>query len=185
MRERDLARARLLAAAGRLFTEHGFAGTSMNEVVREANASKATLFKHFRSKEALFHAVVDDGIARMRSDEPAAGKYSGPDGDLASELAAYARFAVRYMLEPSRIVMARTALTELKHFPELSKSVTGAGASYLPQALSTRLARQQALGRLESADLQLDARLFVAMIAGTLATPTVLWGRQSPSTQRR
>jgi len=44
---------RIVRAAGRLFAQHGYAGTSMAEVAEAAGVSKATVFHHFPSKRAL------------------------------------------------------------------------------------------------------------------------------------
>lgn len=44
--------------AERLFSDRGFAGTSLRSVVREANVNIAAVHYHFGSKEGLFRAVV-------------------------------------------------------------------------------------------------------------------------------
>jgi AcrR family transcriptional regulator len=47
-------------AAGRaLFAERGFAGTSIEDVLRAADVSRGALYHHFRSKEDLFLAVYE------------------------------------------------------------------------------------------------------------------------------
>ena len=48
----------ILNTAERLFAEHGFAGTSLRGVVREAKVNIAAIHYHFGSKEELFIAVV-------------------------------------------------------------------------------------------------------------------------------
>jgi len=48
----------ILDVAERLFAEHGFAGTSLRSVVREAEVNLASVHYHFGSKEGLFRAVV-------------------------------------------------------------------------------------------------------------------------------
>ena len=48
----------ILQAAMRLFANRGFHETSMSEVAREAQVSKALIFWHFRTKEDLFMAVL-------------------------------------------------------------------------------------------------------------------------------
>lgn len=51
-------RQRILEAAERLFAEHGFAGTSLRAIIREAGVNLAAVHYHFGSKEALLEAVV-------------------------------------------------------------------------------------------------------------------------------
>jgi AcrR family transcriptional regulator len=47
-------RVRLLQAMARCAAEHGFAATTIADIVREAGVSKRTFYEHFSSKEACF-----------------------------------------------------------------------------------------------------------------------------------
>jgi len=47
----------LLEHATELFTDHGYAGTSLDEVVAAARVTKGALYHHFPSKLALFESV--------------------------------------------------------------------------------------------------------------------------------
>jgi AcrR family transcriptional regulator len=49
----------LLDSATKLFTDHGYAGTSLDEVVAAARVTKGALYHHFPSKLALFESVFD------------------------------------------------------------------------------------------------------------------------------
>ncbi len=50
---------RILNAAERLFGEHGFAGTSLRAITKEAGVNLAAIHYHFGSKEALLLAALD------------------------------------------------------------------------------------------------------------------------------
>jgi AcrR family transcriptional regulator len=50
--------ARLLEAAEHNFAEYGYAGTSLRRVMQEAGADSGAVYYHFRTKEALFQAVL-------------------------------------------------------------------------------------------------------------------------------
>lgn len=52
----------ILRAAIRLFARKGVAQTSTREIAAEAATTERTLFKHFGSKEALTHAVVEQAV---------------------------------------------------------------------------------------------------------------------------
>jgi TetR/AcrR family transcriptional repressor of nem operon len=52
-------RARVLDAAGRLFKKHGFAGTGVDAVMREAALTAGGFYKHFSSKDDLFARTVE------------------------------------------------------------------------------------------------------------------------------
>ncbi len=56
-------RARLLAAARDAFLAKGYAGTGIDEICRTAEVTRGVLFHHFRSKEGLALAVLDEWVA--------------------------------------------------------------------------------------------------------------------------
>ena len=48
----------ILAAAEKLFSEHGFAAVSMRQIGDEADVSKANIFHHFGTKDKLYRTVI-------------------------------------------------------------------------------------------------------------------------------
>lgn len=56
----DITRRSLIEAARHLFGEQGYAATSVDEVVRSAGVTKGALYHHFRDKDDLFRAVVEE-----------------------------------------------------------------------------------------------------------------------------
>lgn len=48
----------ILDAAGRVFGRYGISKTTVTDIVREAGVSRATLYKHFETKEDVFRAVL-------------------------------------------------------------------------------------------------------------------------------
>ncbi len=58
-------RAAILADAMQLFASEGFGDTSMRDIANRVGVSKATLFHHFGSKDALLEAVLIERDARV------------------------------------------------------------------------------------------------------------------------
>ncbi|GBD56817.1 TetR family transcriptional regulator [Gluconobacter wancherniae NBRC 103581] len=56
---RQAAEATILAAAERVFGQHGFRGTSMNEIAQEAGVPKANIHYYFGTKEELYRSVLE------------------------------------------------------------------------------------------------------------------------------
>ena len=54
----------LLEIAMKLFSEQGFDGTSTREIAQAAGVNEALIFRHFRTKEALFWAVLSNRVER-------------------------------------------------------------------------------------------------------------------------
>ena len=55
----------IIMAAHRLFARFGLKKTTMEEIAREAGVGKATIYKFFDGKEAVFSAVLRVNIERM------------------------------------------------------------------------------------------------------------------------
>lgn len=77
--EAKAARARIVAAARTLFLDRGYLRTTADDIAAELGMSKATLYRTFRSKEDILHAVVQEimeeilaGVERLIHD-PALG----------------------------------------------------------------------------------------------------------------
>lgn len=61
-RKGELTAERILDAAERLFSERGYAGTSLRDVAAAVELRIPSLYNHFSSKDALYGAVLARGI---------------------------------------------------------------------------------------------------------------------------
>lgn len=59
------ARARLLEAGVKLFSEKGYANTSVREIVELASVSKPILYYYFKSKEGMFRSILDYALRQQ------------------------------------------------------------------------------------------------------------------------
>lgn len=58
----------LLDAAERCFLELGYPGATLDGIAAEAGFTKGAVYWHFRSKEALFLNLLDEGMKRNREE---------------------------------------------------------------------------------------------------------------------
>lgn len=78
-------RRELVLAAGRLFCKHGYERTTVRELARTVGLQSGSLFHHFRSKEEILVAVMNNGIQEVIDDgERALARYNAPADRLAA-----------------------------------------------------------------------------------------------------
>ncbi|MGO4157932.1 TetR/AcrR family transcriptional regulator [Cupriavidus sp. YAF13] len=63
--EMEETRATLLATARKVFSEHGYADTSMDDLTAQAGLTRGALYHHFGDKKGLLAAVVEQIDAEM------------------------------------------------------------------------------------------------------------------------
>lgn len=64
-RRTEAAAERILDAAEQLFTRHDAAAVGMNEIARAAGCSRATLYRYFENRDALYSAYVHRETNRL------------------------------------------------------------------------------------------------------------------------
>ncbi len=63
----ELTRNAIVKVARRLFENDGFEATSIQAILDASSQSRGSLYHHFRNKEALFEAVVEDAYEEFSS----------------------------------------------------------------------------------------------------------------------
>jgi len=77
---------RIMETALKLFAEKGYLGTSMNDIAKQLGFTKATLYKHYTSKQEILNRIVE----RMNeTDYERAKQFEMPEGNLTEIVAAY------------------------------------------------------------------------------------------------
>lgn len=96
-------RRRITAAAGELFAEHGFAGTTVANIAARAGVAAATVYATFGSKGAIVRAL----LAQMEQDADGAGwaRRITDETDPHAKLAAFAGWTTA-LLSSSKTVIA-------------------------------------------------------------------------------
>ncbi len=174
-------RQQMLRAAADLFIEQGYGAVSMDAVARSAGVSKATLYAHFASKDALFATIVGEAC---RASPVAEGVLPDAPADLDAALRAVGGGVLRFLLHPRTIAIARVAIAESARFPELGAAFLTSG----PMAFQTRftawIARLHQAGHLHAPDAAVAAQHLGALLRGSLHLETMLTPGLEPDDAR-
>lgn len=113
----ESARARIITAASRLFTEKGYAGTTTRAIAEAAGVNEVTIFRHFGTKENLAKAIMDQFGGLAIADDLEL-RFSG---DYAQDLNLIGKMMMKVMTERSDSM--RMAICEAGNFPEFQQVV--------------------------------------------------------------
>ncbi|MEO0459732.1 MAG: TetR/AcrR family transcriptional regulator [Myxococcota bacterium] len=151
----------LLCAARTVFLKHGYALSSVDEIAKTADVSKATLYAHFEDKLELFRAVIVESTKRYAERIFKESEI----GDIALEPALYsiARNFVDVISDPDARSLYRISLAESPRHPDIGRAFLESGPDVARRRLERFLNRRTALGELEIDDVPLAAQQFVEM----------------------
>lgn len=122
---RDRRRAAIVVAARDVFFAEGYADASMDQITALSGVSKATVYAHFKSKDDLLLAVVEDVIQTIR-----AGTVDLPsDEDFHEWLTQLGRIASRQLTSVPAIALQRLAISEAARFPQIARALQQSGVN--------------------------------------------------------
>ena len=154
-------RRQILAAAEQLFLVHGYGAVSMDQVARTANVSKATLYAHFASKEALFATIMQDkGLEKPLYE----GMFPDQVSDLRAELESMGSRFLRFMLRDRTLSLYRVALAEAVRFPELGRTFYANGPCTMRERFVAWLGVLEQAGLVRVADREVAAEQYMALM---------------------
>lgn len=150
----------IIDAGMALFALHGFEGTKLSEVARQAGIVKGTIYLYFDSKEALFEAALQDRMAKAM--ESAIQRLPDLSGSTEAQLRSFLGTIYGGMIGGDALVLFKIMLREGHRFPrllQLYRNVAiSSGVALLNQILRTGAAR----GELRIEPASFDPRLIVA-----------------------
>lgn len=83
----DATRTRLMQAAERLIAERGVDAVSVRDITAAADTNSASIHYHFKSKEGLIHAIMEDRAERLGERRGSYLQALGPDAPSARAVA--------------------------------------------------------------------------------------------------
>lgn len=155
----------IVAAAAEVFLEVGYERASMDEVARRAGGSKATLYKYFSSKEALFETVVRNYSARFLTE--AASGLTQPENQhlsLEQKLIRFGEDMLRVVAcDNQALQIYRVVLGEAGH-SDIGKLFLESGIRQSMEALAQEMQAAMGRGELAPSEPMLRAIQFTSLI---------------------
>ena len=172
-------RQRILAAAFKAFTEHGFAGTSTLEIATRAQVSKATLYALVGNKQEMLAACIGERARRLEM--PAKLPEPQDRETLVHVLTAFGTRLLREISDPAVIAVFRLAIAEAVRAPEVALAVDSIGGEAPRTALRAIMTQARSAGLLSGEPLQMTEQ-FGGLLWGNLMIGLLpgVTGRPSP-----
>lgn len=158
-------RRQILEGARQIFVSVGFDAASMNDIVRESGVSKSTLYVYFRSKEDLFHALIEEERERYFAEvEALLGDADHP----AETLTLFGTRLATMVLSPAAMHAKRTVIAVASRMPHLGREFYRHGPARGLALVSDYLTRACEAGTLAIDDVPLAAAQFIELTTAGL-----------------
>jgi AcrR family transcriptional regulator len=168
-------RAAILDAAGQVFLQNGYVGTSMDEIAAAAAVSKQTVYKHFADKETLFHELITSTV-RTTGHEVADDPVLGGDQPFDEELRAFARHLLHGVMQPRVLRLRRVIVAEASRFPLLGRAFYDLGLATTIEKLAATLTQLADEGALDINDPRLAAEQLIWLVLSIPLNRAMLLG---------
>lgn len=152
----------ILEAATELFTELGFAATSMDQIAKKSQVSKQTVYSHFGSKDELFSSAISQKCDTFQFKDIS-------QADLSEPSKTFYQLAMNfYDLVTSKEALAvhRICCFESKTYPQLSELFYAAGPAIVMSEFTQLMSRLGELDGYEMDNPKYAAMQFISMLKG-------------------
>lgn len=165
----------ILTAAAEVFCREGFSGACIDEIAGEANVSRQTIYNHYRDKEALFVAIVEDITSRTRTALTSiVATFPVEPDDIAADLQAFAIRLVRNCLcSHDGRFLRKLVQSEGERYPHLFEAWRQHGSGLPGNAIAGLFTQLSKAGVVDINDADLAARQFLGLINADLQTMTL------------
>jgi AcrR family transcriptional regulator len=167
----DQRRAAFIAVATRLFLEKGFEGVSVNEVVKQAGGSLATLYAYFPTKQDILLAIARQESLGSRLPEL---QPEFDDRDVEDNLTLAGMAFVARIGNPQLIGLFRIMITAAPRFKEETRVFLNERRGSTIADFKDYFDRQCLRGTLQIEDTEFAAVLFTSLIRGTFSIETLM-----------
>ena len=160
-RDAILKRKELIKYATEMFLEMGYEKASMNNLVKRSGSSKSTIYKHFRSRQALFIAVLDE---RLRDHLTPIENLDLTTLSIEEGLKLIGRTSIKVITSKDNINLCRIIYAEAERIPYVGKTYYEHGPRRGFAGVAKYLYTMVERGRIRCADPSMAAEYFWGMI---------------------
>lgn len=157
------ARDRILEAAYDVFVEHGFSGATTDMIQSASATSKATMYAHFRSKEALFHEMVEYRLSESLLEFR---ELSNEEDSIREFLSTLGYELLNKLLNSDGVNIGRLMIAESTRFPLLGRLFFVTGPKAITDIVEMRLSEANRRNELHVPEPGLAAEQFVGIVKG-------------------
>ena len=154
----------------------------MDAIARQADVSKATLYAHYSSKEALFVAVMEQlkGNYQQRLIELS----TSAGTTFRERLHCMADAMAEFLTQPWILQMFRIIIAENARVPGMAQWAIQSGREHTHQVLSHFFRSGLEAGELRDHQPEEAARLFMALMRGSILWEALVNPNVTPDTQQ-
>jgi TetR/AcrR family transcriptional regulator, mexJK operon transcriptional repressor len=153
-------RTAILDGAKAVFLSQGFGLATMDDVAAAAGVGKQTVYRHFKSKEALFVGLVSSMCAEVGG-VLAGAQDDEADGSPEAELRKLGWMLAQSLITPDYLRLYRAIVAEAERLPELGQVFYENGAKVVRAFAATILRK-----RFDESTATLRAATFVQLVLG-------------------
>jgi TetR/AcrR family transcriptional regulator, mexJK operon transcriptional repressor len=159
-------RAAIRDAATACFLEHGYDGTSLEEVAERAGVAKRTIYNVFGDKETLFRGALRESLAHAERFAREVVDRLGECDDPVEDLRRLGRLHAQAVLGGRIVTLRRLLIREASRFPELARDYYDHAPRLVMSAIARALERYDARGQLRVPDPERAAEQFAFLVLG-------------------
>jgi len=170
-------RLQIIKGATDQFVKYGFHAVSMDKVTQAASVSKATLYKHFGSKDDLLFAVIDELCTDLWETMEAVSLNSSIENNLKMIASAF----IDLYFSEQGLAIYRLVISECHNSPKLGELVYKISAGKINFQLEAYLLKINQIDSGYMIDIPVAAEAFCSLLRGELHFQCLLGCRPLPS----
>ncbi|BDM74507.1 TetR family transcriptional regulator (plasmid) [Streptomyces nigrescens] len=154
----------IMEAATAAFMAKGYAGTSMDDIAKQAAVSKQTVYKHFADKEKLFSEIILATTDRVEAMIDLVSDIPADADSLEENLIRLARQFLTTLNQPQVLQLRRLIIANADTFPDLGAAWYEQGFERVLTTLADAFQRLADQGLLRIDDALLAANHFSGLL---------------------